>query len=417
MALARIITRSHTCSRQLAFDLIARGYAVEIVSPDAIPDNLADLELRVEEDPGNQLVANVEAHNGEHTASLEFLHHLKAPMPDFIRRPPPEPHEAVHFPEPPVSFNADQSAKQMELPADAPQPAPTTVSQTAKILHDSKLAPNPDAEEGARLILPPAPLPSLPSDPPNSVALRPSLTLSMIAEPTTRPAATDPVVARPITARPVTARPVTARPVTDHPTTPAPMTDLRGDDQSSLGPQSFDHFTEQFPGVALTLASVVVLIIALIFGFGMHRSGKTAVQSSVAAQDALIPSASIDSEEVLALPRSQAAYSAGGHPANAPKESPVSKIDRRSDEAPTTVPVSHGHRGGLVARDTVTYFDHRAFEAASRGRTSQNSAHRRPISRKQDGVIAANTVTDLNNNPAPKAAKPESGIKRYSDLK
>jgi len=195
------------------------------------------------------------------------------------------------------------------------------------------------------------------------------------------------------------------------------MTDLRGDDQSPLGPQSFDHFTEQFPAVALTLASMVVLIIALIFGFGMHRSGKTAVQSSVAAQDASIPSASINSEEVLALPRSQAAYSAGGHPANAPKESPVSKIDRRSHEAPTTVPVSHGHRGGLVARDTVTYFDHRVFEAASRGRTSQNSAHRRPISRKQDGVIAANTVTDLNNNPAPKAAKPESGIKRYSDLK
>jgi hypothetical protein len=59
MALARIITRSQPCSRQLALDLIARGYAVEIVSPDSIPDNLADLELRVEEDPGNQLVASV----------------------------------------------------------------------------------------------------------------------------------------------------------------------------------------------------------------------------------------------------------------------------------------------------------------------------------------------------------------------
>src|SRR6266403_4380998 len=178
MALARIITRSHTCSRQLAFDLIARGYAVEIVSPDSIPDNLADLELRVEEDPGNQLAASVEAHNGEHTASLEFLHHLKAPMPDFIRRPPPEPHEAVHFPEPPVSFNAEQSAEQVEVPADAPQLAPTTVSQTAKILHDSKLAPKPDPEEGARLILPPAPLPLLPADPPN----HDSVEVSMMAK-------------------------------------------------------------------------------------------------------------------------------------------------------------------------------------------------------------------------------------------
>jgi hypothetical protein len=88
MALARIITRSHSCSRELALDLLARGYAVEIVSPDSIPDNLADLELRVEEDHGNQLVASMQAHNGDRSASLEFAHHLKAPMVDFIRRPP-----------------------------------------------------------------------------------------------------------------------------------------------------------------------------------------------------------------------------------------------------------------------------------------------------------------------------------------
>src|SRR5258706_10035827 len=118
MALARIITRSNPCSRQLALDLLGRGYAVEIVSPDSIPDNLADLELRVEEDPGNQLIASVEAHNGEHTASLEFLHYLKAPMPDFIRRPPPEPHEAVHYLEPPVNFNAEPGAEDVEPPAD-----------------------------------------------------------------------------------------------------------------------------------------------------------------------------------------------------------------------------------------------------------------------------------------------------------
>src|SRR5258706_85490 len=70
MALARIITRSNPCSRQLALDLLGRGYAVEIVSPDSIPDNLADLELRVEEDPGNQLVASVEAHNGGRSTAL-----------------------------------------------------------------------------------------------------------------------------------------------------------------------------------------------------------------------------------------------------------------------------------------------------------------------------------------------------------
>src|ERR1700757_2865706 len=110
MALARIITRSNACSRELALDLLGRGYAVEIVSPDSVPDDLADLELRVEEDPGNHLVASVEAHNGEHTAALEFLHYLKAPMPDFVRRPP-ELHEAAPSSEKPVSFHVEHSAE------------------------------------------------------------------------------------------------------------------------------------------------------------------------------------------------------------------------------------------------------------------------------------------------------------------
>jgi hypothetical protein len=101
MALARIITRSDQCSRQLAFDLLARGYTVEIVSPDKIPDNIADLELRVDAGPGDRLAATVEAHDGGRSASLEFVHYLKAPMGDFIRRPP-EPPEVVLVPEPPA---------------------------------------------------------------------------------------------------------------------------------------------------------------------------------------------------------------------------------------------------------------------------------------------------------------------------
>ena len=392
MALARIITRSNPCSRELALDLLGRGYAVEIVSPDEIPDNLADLELRVEEDPGNQLVASVEAHNGERTASLEFLHYLKAPMPDFIRRPP-EPEEAIHFPKQPVSINAEPSTEEVELSADAPQPAPTAVSQAASILPETKLDAEPEPKEGARLIVPRDPLPSLLSDPLNNVALASSL----IAEPTTCLAAVHP-----------------------DPVTAVPMTGLPGDDQSPLEPLSFDHFTEQFQSVALTLVSMA-LIIALIFGFGMHRSGKTAVQSSGAAQAASISRASIVPEKVSAVPASLPATNAGAHPANAPKESPVATIDNRTAKAPTDAPttavgngVSRRHGDALIARDTVTYFDQRAFdEAASRATTSQRSAPR-PISRKQDGVIAANS---LNNNPSPKAAKPDSNIKRYSDLK
>jgi len=184
MALARIITRSHSCSRELALDLIARGYAVEIVSPDSITDNLADLELRVEEDHGNQLVASVQARNGDLTASLEFVHHLKAPMADFIRRPP-EPHEAVHSPEKPVRFNADQNGEVVEPPADAPQLAPETVSPAAEILHDAELVPELNRDDGACPVLPPHQSPSLPVQPPGLVAAVVStMTRPMISKPT-----------------------------------------------------------------------------------------------------------------------------------------------------------------------------------------------------------------------------------------
>jgi len=390
MALARIITRSHLCSRELALDLIARGYAVEIVSPDSIPDNLADLELRVEEDPGNQLVASVEAHNGERTASLEFLHYLKAPMPDFIRRPPPEPHEAVHFPEPPVSCDVEQSAEDVELPADAPQLAPETVFPAAKILRDSKLdpelAPQPDSEEGARLILPPDPSPSLPPDPPNHSASASS------------------TIARPI------ARPVAARPVTT-----APTTALRRDVRMPW-PQPFEQSSGPFQNVALILASMV-LMMALGLGFSVRRGNKMAVQSSGAAPAASISHASIVTEkdtgkhqgQVSPLPVSPAATKAEGHPDKAPKESAIAKINptaKAPNEVPTTMvgtTVSRRHGDDLIAPDTVTYLN-------------QPSASRQPSSRKQDGVIAANTVT-LDDKPAPKAAKQDSDIKRYSDLK
>jgi hypothetical protein len=410
MALARIITRSHPCSRELALDLLNRGYAVEIVSPDSIPDNLADLELRVEEDPGNQLVASVEAHNGERSVSLEFVHYLKAPMPDFIRRPPPAADEAVHFPELPVSFNAEQGGEDVELPADAPQLAPETVSPAAEIPRDSKLDPELDPEESARLTLPPDPLPLLRADPPNHSASASSM------------------IARPI------ARPVTSRPVTDVPTGALPR------DVRSSWPQPFDQSSGPFRNVAITLASMV-LIMALGLGFSIRRGNKTAAQGSGAAPAASISRASIVPEkdsgkhqgQVSALPVAPPATKSEGHPDNAPKQSPVAKINNPTAKTPTAAPtavpiaaptkmvrtrVSRRHGGDLIARDTVTYFDQRTFnQAASRAKTSQPSALPQPISRKHDGVIAENTVTVLNNNPDPKAAKPDSAIKRYSNLK
>jgi hypothetical protein len=168
MALARIISRSHQCSRELALDLLARGYAVEIVSPDAIPDNLADLELRVEADAANELTATVEARDGTHAASLDFVHHLKAPMRDFVRRPP-ETSEAAYFLAQPVSFNTEQGvAYDVELPSEnwrAPEPA------------RPKLEILPAPEESARLVALPEQLPPLTKEPAKHVRRGVSITI------------------------------------------------------------------------------------------------------------------------------------------------------------------------------------------------------------------------------------------------
>jgi hypothetical protein len=97
-----------------------------------------------------------------------------------------------------------------------------------------------------------------------------------------------------------------------------------------------------------------------------------------------------------------------------PKESQFAKAAAATADSGAVVPRRHGD--GLIARDTVTYFHQRTFdEAASRAKASHPSATLQPSSGKLDGVIAANTVT--NSNPASKAAKQDSGVKYYSDLK
>lgn len=148
MALARIITRSETCAHELALHLLGRGYAVEIVSPDSIPDNLADLELRVDPAPGDRLVASVQAHNGERSTALDFVHYLKAPMADFIRRPPNR-RDAVHIPEIDRS-NVAPGAEDVELDSDDPLLAPKVVSLTAQTLVDPE--PKLDPEGSADLL-------------------------------------------------------------------------------------------------------------------------------------------------------------------------------------------------------------------------------------------------------------------------
>ena len=431
MALARIITHSQACSRELALDLLARGYAVEIVSPDSIPDNIADLELRVDTVLGNQLVASVEAHNGERSASLEFLHHLKAPMVDFIRRPP-EPPESAHSPKEPVSVHAVPNLEAAELPAEAPQPLPQAVSPAADVLP----APELDREEGARLISPPEPLPSVPVEPPSACAVE----ATTIARPT--PVEPTPVEPTPLEPTTVEATLVETTLVETTPVEPREK------------PQPPDRPAGWFWRAALIFGSVVLL--ALVLGLGMRRTGKASAQGSAAAPTENIAPASTDvglssgatperdpqkdPGQVLAVPvppPAAPAIRSEGNSNHAPEKSPVvkagaatastakSSIARASTAKASTAKPSTAqaeamtsHRlGAEIARDTVTYFDERASnETALRAKPAKRFARQHQRSGKYNGgVIAANKVTYFDKKPAPKAANRNSGVKRQSE--
>jgi hypothetical protein len=186
----------------------------------------------------------------------------------------------------------------------------------------------------------------------------------------------------------------------------------------------------------------MALMLALVFGFGTRHDddGKAAAPGSGTASAASIANASIIPERRSGKHQGpQTATKPDGHLNNAPKELPVANVNdpianapianapmaKAPTGTPTGVPanlvgtsVSSRHGDRLIARDTVTYLDKRTFDqAASRAKVSQSTILSQPVSGKHDGVVAENTVTVLNSNPAPKAAKPDSGIKRYSDLK
>jgi len=346
MALARIITRSDAYSRELTLDLLARGYAVEIVSPDKIPDNIADLELRVDAGPGDQLIASV-----------------------VIRRSP-EPREATRIPEEPVSFHAEPGIEDVELPAALPQLAPGTLSVAAETLHE----PEFDAEEGARRISPLDTFPSWPVEPPIPSAEENS-TIEQVAM-----------------------RPTIVRPTMVGPTTVPPTRE----------PQPFHRPPGWFWRAGLTFASVMLL--ALVLAFGMRRSGKAPAQNSGAVSAKKIAAASTDvnllsaadpekdTEKDPGKDPGQVASTAAPPPAIksqgnsdlAPEESPVAKTDTAAAAAtpPAASPrarvsgrVSRRHGDDLIAPDTVTYLDkHAAENAAARAKLAKDSARRHPSS-------------------------------------
>lgn len=324
MALARIISRSQQCWRELAVDLLARGYSVEIVSPDAIPDNLADLELRVEADAADKLTATVEARGGDQAASLDFVHHLKTPMGDFVRRR--ETSQAIDFPAQPVTFNAEQRvAEAVELPSEnwrAPEPA------------RPKLEISPASEGSARLIMPPEHL---------------------------LPSAKEPKHAR---------RWVT---ITIH----------RSEPKQARIARSGGWF-----GRAVVTFAVMVVVV-LVLGRAIRWGGLVSVNQDSQngpAKTATVPDANwlTNPEPVHAAPAVTVPTAAGK---SAVKPDPISK-EPVTPRVAATFGKSKAVRSrtkvdGLVARDTVTYFDRPASVAPV-----MDSSRRRASSHKQGGGIA-----------------------------
>lgn len=153
MALARIITRSHQYAQQLALDLLARGYAVEIVSPDATPSGPADLELRVVAGGAEAAGQVTEGREPDKKSrSIEYLQRLKPMMADLLRKWPTS-EEKVSGKDAGFSFNAEQQETgDVELPSAADQPS-AQHELSAQPTHIEE----PVFADSARLISPPAP--------------------------------------------------------------------------------------------------------------------------------------------------------------------------------------------------------------------------------------------------------------------
>jgi len=407
MALARIITRSHACSRELALDLLARGYTVEIVSPDAIPDNLADLELRVD-NAGDQLVANVTAHEGNRSTSLEFLHHLKAPMGDFIRRVPDvEEEPSVAIPvmsqAAPVAFgngegdlvNPNVEGNLFDEPMEPLLPEREVESVYAS--HDEIVEPHGYEAENVSCGIFRA---SEEQESLDSLSVEPTFVpdpLELV--PVSSPADEVPGYFEQEEASSV--RAVEAKPL--------PRTSLRVT-VAKLRPLAASWRWR----VALTFATVVVL--ALLLGFGLRRTGKAAAQSSseavadklaIASSPGTLLNASVPEKDsandivVAAAPDQKAAKD----PGHAGGRTIVAKTETQSAKTSHAVPkrASRSH-DDVVARDTVVYLDDR-YKPVPKTRSAKNTTRRHPTARKRSGeVIAANKVTYLDK-PAPKPAK------------
>jgi len=462
MALARIITRSDTCSRELAFDLLGRGYAVEIVTPDSIPSHRADLELRVETGAGDRLTASVIARDGERSASLEFVRELKTTISDTVPAPAAletdlvarstnaEAESSLKTLEAPVEASAAASAVRpteiMLTPASEPipqnkqYPVPEIKPEIKEDVEAVKEALQPIAAEAQEVM--PNPLPLLAEELPGNFASA----SSMIMRPTGQAAAlrgrVQPVAKRlwdvrppstitsPKAQPPAVSCPVQASAEAPNNVHVQALVKPENSESENFGsrsyePQSYDHSPGPLLTIAVTLTSMALLL-TLVFGLSVRRTpnpvpavaGRVAPPSGAEASaepgtnpaSSVVPTADSGKRpaRVSPLPASTPAPKREAHPAPAAKASSITKVKnaaRNASPATAFAKNSQVHVDQFIARDTVTYLNRPKAAVPQKSSVGLNANDRRV------GVIAENAVTSLNGTsgnaiqPAPKAAK------------
>ncbi len=354
MALARIITSSHACSRELALDLLARGYAVEIVPPDRIPDSLADLELRVDADPGNQLIANVKAHSGERCASIDFVHHLKAPMADFIRKPPRSAVEERFKVKAEATTGAEVFVEGAKPVSKAASPMDVlSPDRGSNVVERANLAPSRDK-------------------------------LPIPAKATNRQVNGPSIVPAPLIAQ----------------LKIAPLRQHRLQSAASLW------------RAAITLATIILLATSL--WFGMRQGGKASTKISGAAPARKIVTDS--SKALTANSPSDPAHSSSAVLDLKSKSAGITSPPSNTRSSSGRVKKSpKSADSNYVARDTVVYFDKRvAEEAAARTGLAKRLSKQQTHSTSYNGGAVAANAAIFDDKGAPETVKQDSSVKSAS---
>ena len=362
MALARIITRSEECARELSQDLLARGYAVEVFSPDELPGHRADLELRVETGDGKKLTANVKVQHGERSSSLDFVHHLKPTVGEVSR---PEWQQALNVPDAArqghfalATANAGRELVRDKEESQLPLKAALLAAKPDLVVADIPLKPSADNGITSPATAPPDALDLA------SLASRQAKNIAIVDSFTVRPA-------------------------------------IGG----RTSPQARGNRSERwFWRAALGFAAVVLL--ALVAGFGIGRRPVVFVAGESPEISATAHS------QVAAASADVALWNFTGPAANAVRDTGSEVNAERGRNIMARQTPSTATRGlaaeatgtsvhDLVARDTVVYLDER-YKPAPKTKPSNPLARQQPGSRKRGGVIAANSVTYLNDKPTSK---------------